>query len=188
MGQVMCAICDGDGGRKVAIDRLLAQGESARRIARRMEDLDWPTSHDAVNEHRRHWLNTLPTDDEDVMRKVTGNPGRNGTAKPDVATLVRDEVARLLDDGELTPTIAHGLTAQAMIDRREERKQDRELMVGMARMLSGGGQSAPKQLIDADYERLPETIVPAGDTVRGRVPVPSRQAAHRTQAPPEGTE
>lgn len=55
----------------------------------------------------------------------------------DFAVLVRDEAARLLEEGDLEVTAAHGLTAQMMLDKREERSADRRLALNIARMLAG---------------------------------------------------
>ena len=53
----------------------------------------------------------------------------------DVATLVQQEVVKKLNDGSARVTVQHGLQAQQLLDRREERKQDRALAVTLARLL-----------------------------------------------------
>lgn len=55
----------------------------------------------------------------------------------DFAALVRDEAARLLEEGDLEVSTHDGLVAQAMLDKREEKSADRRLAINIARMLAG---------------------------------------------------
>lgn len=57
--------------------------------------------------------------------------------KGDLASLVRDQVAALVDAGQLTPTLSEGLRAQEIIDRRQEKSSDRELTLALAGILGG---------------------------------------------------
>lgn len=61
----------------------------------------------------------------------------------DFATLVRHAAAEKLAAGELRITTQDGLQAQALLDKREEKKKDRELYVSIGRMLGGQGGPAP---------------------------------------------
>jgi len=44
----------------------------------------------------------------------------------------------MVSSGELLPTLAEGLRAQEMIDRRVEKSADRDLSVALAGILGGG--------------------------------------------------
>jgi hypothetical protein len=178
VSSTVCGICTGDQDRRVAVDRLLAAGKAPYRIERELTGL-YPVSDRLVSSHREHWIGVLPTGDRDVMERIR----RAQPVPVDLASIVRDDVRDRLLDGELRPTVAHGLKAQQMIDHREERQQDRELALGLAAMLAGGQGAVPKHIIDGDYEHLP---VAAGDlrALRGRVatPVPAAKFDTAKQA------
>lgn len=69
--------------------------------------------------------------------------------KRDLALLVRDRVAKELPTLEIS--VKDGLMAQQLLDRREETRRGREFMLNLARLLTGGGGRAPKQLIDGEF-------------------------------------
>lgn len=69
------------------------------------------------------------------IRRVTG----------DLAELVRDKTLADVKSGKLKPTLQHGLLAQSMIDKREERAADRQLAIKLAAML--GGSAPPPGVI-----------------------------------------
>ena len=56
----------------------------------------------------------------------------------DLATIVRDKTLQKVRAGKLSPTLQHGLMAQAMLDKRAERAADRQLAIRLAAMLAGG--------------------------------------------------
>ena len=55
----------------------------------------------------------------------------------DLASLVRNQVNLMLEDGILIPTLAEGLRAQEIIDRRNEKSTDRDLTIMLAQVLGG---------------------------------------------------
>lgn len=59
-------------------------------------------------------------------------------ATGDLASLVRDHVHAAVEQGLMTPTLAEGLRAQEMIDRRQEKGADREVALTLAGILGGG--------------------------------------------------
>ena len=69
------------------------------------------------------------------IKRVTG----------DLAELVRDKTLAEVKSGRLKPTLQHGLLAQQMIDKREERAADRQLAIRLAAML--GGRVPPASVI-----------------------------------------
>jgi hypothetical protein len=64
----------------------------------------------------------------------------------DLAGLVRDYVHSAVEQGLMTPTLAEGLRAQEMIDRRQEKGADREIALQLAGVLGG---VATYQLLEA---------------------------------------
>jgi len=67
-------------------------------------------------------------------------------ATGDLAGLVRDYVHSAVEEGLMTPTLAEGLRAQEMIDRRQEKGADREIALTLAGILGG---VATYQLLEA---------------------------------------
>jgi hypothetical protein len=55
----------------------------------------------------------------------------------DLAELVRDKTLADVKAGKLKPTLQHGLMAQQMLDKRNERAADRQLALRMAAMMTG---------------------------------------------------
>jgi hypothetical protein len=78
----------------------------------------------------------------------------------DLAAVVVKKTLRQLASGRLEPSLRDGLIAQQLLDRREEKAQDRQFMLSLAQALAGGGYSAPRQLMAA----IPE---PQDDVVDG---------------------
>jgi hypothetical protein len=73
--------------------------------------------------------------------------------KPDLATLVRDKTLKEVESGKLKPSLQHGLMAQQMIDKRNERAADRQLAIRIAAML--GGMAVPvSHIIDVSPPEL----------------------------------
>jgi hypothetical protein len=173
-----CGICVGDPERRMAIDRGLAAGKYPSLISREMRGLDWNTKPDTITRHREHWIAKLPATERDLMARLSGDY-RGST---DLAELVRDDVKRRVEDGDLAPTLQHGLIAQQMIDRREERAQDRELAIGLARMLSGGKHEPPARVIDGSATRGAGALLGEGRRP-DRVPLPEPQNRYRTTDP-----
>jgi len=108
-----------------------------------------------------------------------GRPKHRERTKYDLAELVREKAVESILDETETVTIAHGLKAQQLIDRREERQMDRELQLGIARMLALiGGSPHPVGVIEGSYERVEPTEV--GDEEREPEPV-VRRGNHDTR-------
>jgi hypothetical protein len=70
-------------------------------------------------------------------------------AEMDFAALVQQRAVTQLREGTLRVTTQHGLTAQALLDRRAEKAQDRDLLLNMARLLSGAISMPPLTVIEA---------------------------------------
>jgi hypothetical protein len=55
----------------------------------------------------------------------------------DLASLVRDYTFSAVEAGELLPTLAEGLRAQEILDKRSEKSSDRDLAMTLASILGG---------------------------------------------------
>lgn len=79
-----------------------------------------------------------------IGRRPIANHARRCAERPmkatDFATAVRNEAAKLLAEGKLHVRTTDGLAAQGLLDRRAEKAADRQLLVEMARLLSGAGK------------------------------------------------
>lgn len=148
-----CGICLGDQARRAFIDRHLNLGRRAAAVERLSKEPEQPIGFavkaETVMSHARKCLN--------LYMPGRGRPKHRERTKYDLAELVRERaVSNVLDEVEQV-TIAHGLKAQQLIDRREERQMDRELQLGIARMLALHTQGHPIEVIEATYERLEPT-------------------------------
>ena len=130
-----CAICN-DKRKTAYVDAQLAKGLSASFIAATLtNDMNLKTGATAVNSHRKHYV-----------------PIPKAAKKPmDLAILIRDRTVELVEQGGLEPTIRDGLAAVAILDKRAEKTQDRDVVLMMARLLSGAQVSGflgpPSELI-----------------------------------------
>lgn len=80
----------------------------------------------------------------------------------DLAAVVVKKTLRQLASGRLEPSLRDGLIAQQLLDRREEKAQDRQFMLSLAQALAGGGYSAPRQLVaatPAPSEGVPPDVI-----------------------------
>ncbi len=91
-----------------------------------------------LGKHKREHL----TEPHERLRqqavKVMQKQAKTIKATGDLASLVRDYVHSAVEQGMLTPTLAEGLRAQEMIDRRQEKGADREIALTLAGILGGG--------------------------------------------------
>jgi hypothetical protein len=69
-------------------------------------------------------------------------------AELDFAVMVQKRATEMLAAGELRVTAQHGLTAQALLDRRAEKQADRNIALNIARLLSGAMMMPPATVID----------------------------------------
>lgn len=144
-----CTICSS--AFVAEINGLLAQGRSSAAIAREMPGFSVAT----IRDHRIACLGTAE------MGEKSGRPVTPKDVPVDFAVAVRDKALAQLKEGKLKVNSRDGLNAQALIDRREERSEDRKFMLNLARVLSGGGAPAPVDVIEATYTELPLLEAPS---------------------------
>ena len=117
-----CRICRNTAALPV-VDAWLAKGHTAPFVHEKLVEFGIENITLAiVQSHARHYI--APVDE--------------AAKKPeDLALLVRNRVVEAVKEGRLEPTVAHGLQAQALLDRRAEKTSDRQIALEMARLLSG---------------------------------------------------
>jgi len=121
-------------------DTLLASGEPPARVAAALKDGGVERIGPARVEN--HFIECRGG--EIAVAKAAGGPKQ----PRDLAAMVRDRAVEGLETGELAVTVQHGLQAQQMIENRESKEKDRELMIALARVL-GGALPPPHIIIDA---------------------------------------
>lgn len=139
---IICSICDSD--KREIIDPLLATGKSAYAIEKTMKKAGIPVKEETV---RRHLALCLKGK-RPSLEVLTGTL-ING--RKDFAASVVDAAQEALDRGELRVRAADGLTAQGLIDRRIEKQADRDLMVNLAKLMTG---APPPEIIVGEYTVL----------------------------------
>jgi hypothetical protein len=68
----------------------------------------------------------------------------------DVASVIAQRSLEMLDAGEMRLTASHALQAQAILDRRQEKQRDRELLLVLARVLTRDSAPPLKYVGTAD--------------------------------------
>jgi len=130
-----------------AVNKKMRDGMSDVQLSKWLADAGHYISRITLGKHKRDHL----TDDHERLRinAVKRLTAQKKTIKAtgDLAMLVRDYVHSAVEQGEMTPTLAEGLRAQEMIDRRQEKGADREIAMQLAGIL--GGTSASFQVIEA---------------------------------------
>ena len=161
-----CGICDGDSARREFINRNLNASMRPATIEALSKQPSMPlgfvTKAETITKHARNCLGLLP-----VKRQLV-----NAEVSTDFAVLVRDEASKRVRSGDEVVTVAHGLKAQQLLDRREERQADRELALGIAKMLNARHPEGVN-VIEGSYERLEPTSA-TDPEVREPAPVINR--------------
>lgn len=78
----------------------------------------------------------------------------------DFAQTVTKLTMKAMREGKVEPTVRDGLQAQALLDKRAEKAEDRRFMLNLARALAGGGLGTPELL-------LPEPMKDASLVIEG---------------------
>jgi hypothetical protein len=143
-----CTVCSSAFASQV--NALAARGISSAEIARTLPAFGRQT----IRDHRLGCLATT-----EVTTK-NGRPNVEVQVDDDFATAIQRKALENLKAGKLRVTARDGLNAQALIDRREERSEDRKFMLNLARVLSGAGGIAPPEVIDAEFVEMPMLSAP----------------------------
>lgn len=120
-----------------SINRKMRDGVSDIQISKWLEDAGHYVSRITLGKHKREHL----TEDHERLRinaiKRMKKQQKTIKAGGDLAVIVRDYVQSAVESGEMAPTLAEGLRAQEMIDRRQEKGADREIALQLAGILGG---------------------------------------------------
>lgn len=148
-----CTICEGH--KAEPINAFLQAGRAPYWIEGKMRELGAPTKAETIKKHLTICLSGDP-----ARASLLGETAGNGKPPPnlnaDFAQAIREEANKRLAAGDLRVTAAHGLQAQALIDRRIEKQADRALMVQLAALLTGGSMNPPEDLIEGEWREVPD--------------------------------
>jgi len=152
-----CAACNSP--LREQINSRMASGGSDKGLSAWLKEMgpEFYISRMALGRHRHAHLRTEVEQARAEAATVLRKQQRTlKTPLTDLALLVRDAVADDLSktDGTLKPTVAEGLRAQEILDRRAERSADRDLMLQIAQVMSG----AAFPVIEGEYREEPELI------------------------------
>lgn len=131
------------------INKRIAQGMSDVAVSNWLKDEGAYISRITIGKHKREHM----TSDHESARieaaKVLKKQKSTIKFSGDLASLVRDQVITLVEAGQLTPSLAEGLRAQEIIDKRQEKNSDREFTLALAGILGGS------PILDGTAETLP---------------------------------
>ena len=144
-----CSVCSSE--HRVAIEALRASKMTLQDIHLETQKMGRAFKRETLGKHFAICLNgERPlVDDNAAQALATYGADAQTSAEVDFAVLVKRRAADLLRAGQLRVTAQHGLTAQALLDRRAEKSADRDLALNMARLLSGSVSMAPLTVIES---------------------------------------
>ncbi len=119
------------------INKRIASGMSDIAVSNWLKDEGAYISRITIGKHKREHMTSQHEFARIEAAKVLKKQQGTIKFKGDLAGLVRDQVMSLVEAGQLTPTLAEGLRAQEIIDRRQEKNSDREFTLALAGILGG---------------------------------------------------
>jgi len=151
-----CSVCRHP--KKSAIHALIASGMPYADIHTETQKLGLPVKRETIGKHVAICLGgTRPIIDDATAQDISDESREAKTqVEVDFAIMVQKRATELLKSGDLRVTAQHGLTAQALIDRRLEKQADRDLALNMARLLSGAIIMTPYEVIEGRNVTPPE--------------------------------
>jgi len=120
-----------------AINKKMKEGIPDIRIADWLKENGGYISRVSLGKHKRDHLVERHEAARIAAQKVLEKQAKTIKAKGDLASLVANQVYAMVEDGALTPTLAEGLRAQEIMDRRNEKSVDRDLTIMLAQVLGG---------------------------------------------------
>lgn len=157
-----CTICHGDQDRRRFVNESLAQGRTQLAIEAESRTLGFPVKVETIRKHQKVCV-ANGVDKLLIPPKMGKRPADSAVPMSlaplpdtdDFATLVRAQAVAQIKAGELKVTTQDGLAAQSLLDKREERRKDREVMVQIGRLLATKS-APPPMVIEGDYEEVDE--------------------------------
>lgn len=130
------------------INKRMKDGMPDMKIASWLKDEGFYISRNTLGKHKRDHL-TTPHESAriEAVKKMEQAQKTIKASHRDLATLVRDYVFSEVESGAMAPTLSEGLRAQEMIDKRNDKTADRDLMVSLAQIL--GGATTTYEVIEA---------------------------------------
>lgn len=130
------------------INKRMKDGMPDLKIASWLKDEGFYISRNTLGKHKREHL-TTPHESAriEAVKKMEQAQKTIKATHRDLATLVRDYVFSEVETGAMAPTLSEGLRAQEMIDKRNDKTADRDLMVSLAQIL--GGATTTYEIIEA---------------------------------------
>jgi len=130
------------------INKRMKDGMPDMKIAEWLKTEGYYISRNTLGKHKREHLTSPHEAARIVAVKKMEQAQRTIKAQHrDLANLVRDFVFSEVESGNMTPTLSEGLRAQEMIDKRNDKTADRDLMVSLAQIL--GGATTTYEVIEA---------------------------------------
>jgi len=120
-----------------SINKKMKEGLPDSRIADWLKEQGGYISRITLGRHKREHLIDSFEKKRKEAAEVLQRQQKTIKSEADLATLVRNQVNLMLEDGILMPTLAEGLRAQEIIDRRNEKSTDRDLTIMLAQVLGG---------------------------------------------------
>lgn len=130
------------------INKRMKDGMPDMKIADWLKTEGYYISRNTLGKHKREHL-TTPHESAriEAVKKMEQAQKTIKATHRDLATLVRDFVFSEVETGAMAPTLSEGLRAQEMIDKRNDKTADRDLMVSLAQIL--GGATTTYEIIEA---------------------------------------
>ena len=120
------------------INRKMSEGISDIKVSSWLKDENQYISRITLGNHRRQHTSPEHIKARRDLAKNIQQAVKVESSNGDLAKLVSHYVYKMVENGDVIPTLSEGLRAQEMIDRRKEKSADRELAISMAEILGGG--------------------------------------------------
>ena len=131
-----CAVCSSP--LVDVINRKMTEGMPDVKISEWLKSENSYISRITLGNHKRQHLTEEHMNARKEVAKKVHQAVKIEAANGDLASLVSKFVHKMVENGDLVPTLSEGLRAQEMLDRRKEKNADRGLAVAMAGILGGG--------------------------------------------------
>ena len=141
-----CAVCSSP--LVDVINRKMTEGMSDVKISEWLKAENSYISRITLGNHKRHHLTDEHMNARKEVAKKVQQAVKIESTNSDLAKLVSGYVFKMVENGDLTPTLSEGLRAQEMLDRRKEKNADRGLAVAMAGILGGGSYTLIAEEVD----------------------------------------
>lgn len=141
-----CAVCSSP--LVDVINRKMTEGMSDVKISDWLKAENAYISRITLGNHKRQHLTAEHMNARKEVAKRVQQAVKIEATNSDLANLVSKYVYKMVENGDLVPTLSEGLRAQEMLDRRKEKNADRGLAVAMAGILGGGSYTLIAEEVD----------------------------------------